>query len=188
MIGQLFVGVGAVLSTACQAPFCNNWYNLESRPLIIAITSTTLPLGSSLPYLLVPLFIPDSNGSIEDIQNGTMFFTGLIACIYGIIGVLIIVLFSDHPPSKKNKIKGTKDPVSQEKNYCKLLKSVLTDSVWILSFLAMFFGGAALAQFSILNEVLNLFGYSNQKASILVVGVLFASIVATVIYGYLWMK
>lgn len=199
IIGQFIAGLGLPIVLTCQAPFCNNWYNLTSRPLIVSLTSIANPLGFMLAFVLPSVFIPTRNSSPEEIRQGTTFYTGTLAAIYLITTILVAVFFRSRPPLPKDKIEAERItevqereirvPVIQQYTGKAILKSLFTDSVWILAFLVMFFGyGTVSSQSALLTEILSVYGYADGPATILGGNIILVGLLAAVIYGVFWIN
>lgn len=82
-IGQFVAGLGLPIFFACLGEFCNRWFNLKARPVIVALTSIFNPVGGMFGFLLPTFFISVSEDTPpEDIQNQTVTYTIFLLCLF----------------------------------------------------------------------------------------------------------
>ena len=51
IVGQFVTGLGFPIFFAAQAEFCNIWFNLKVRAIVIAVTSVFIPLGTMFGFI-----------------------------------------------------------------------------------------------------------------------------------------
>ena len=96
--GQFVAGLGFPIFFAAQGEVCNRWFNLKSRPIVVAITSIFSPLGNMFGFLL-PTFFVDISGdaTLQEIKNQTFNYICVLCIMFGSATIINLIFFKSRP-------------------------------------------------------------------------------------------
>ncbi|KAK6541315.1 hypothetical protein TWF694_008661 [Orbilia ellipsospora] len=173
MLGQIFIGFGQPFVLSAPAYFSDLWFTSKGRVTANALISLSNPLGAALGQLIDPFLVSEPG----DIPNMLLY----IAIITTAVTVPIFIVQSKPPTPPCTSS-------AQEKLPLRVSLSKVASSLefWLIFIMFSILVGFFNASSSLLNQILEPYGYSENDAGIggailIVVGLVASAIVSPLI-------
>lgn len=173
MVGQILIGLAQPFVLSAPARYANLWFSDTGRVTAIAVASLANPLGGALGQLISPIWAPNP----QDIPNMVL-WTAVMASVISVAG------FATHsqPPTPPSSI-----AASEKLDLRHALKELpKVRPFWWLAVPFVVYVGLFNAVSSLLNQILEPYGFSDEDAGIagallIVVGLVAAAICSPIV-------
>jgi len=174
MIGQMFGAIGQPFFLNAMSLLAVNWFPDNQRTIATTIASVANPVGVAIGFVIGPMMAPTS----ADIPR----LLYLNAIIINALLLPIVFLFRGKPSLPPS----ASASVPREENFLLGLKKLVMDkNFWILCIVFGFALGAYNTLATVINEMMEKFGYDNMQSGILGALVIVFGIVGSGIAGVL---
>lgn len=173
MFGQIIIGIAQPLVLSVPTRFSNMWFSDRGRVTATAIVSLANPFGGALGQLIGPLWASDAS-QVPDM----VVWTAVISTIIGVAGIVT----PKQPPTPPSSIS-----TQVKHDLYAGLKALPGNTVfWLITVPFVAYVGLFNAVSSLLNQIFEPYGYSDEDAGIagavlILVGLVAAAITSPII-------
>ncbi|KAK6503909.1 hypothetical protein TWF506_002134 [Arthrobotrys conoides] len=173
MVGQILIGFGQPFVLSAPAYYSDIWFTSKERITANALVSLSNPLGAALGQLIDPFLVSQPG----DIPNMLLYIAIITTT------VTVPVFFVQGKPPTPPCPSSAQEKLPFGSAFTKILKSI---EFWLIFIMFSILVGFFNASSSLLNQIMEPYGYSENEAGIggavlIVVGLLASAVVSPVI-------